>query len=49
MAAGALILKEAGGHLYDFKGGNNWLYGRQILGSNPYISEEILKIIKEKF
>ncbi len=49
VAAGALILKEAGGHLYDFKGGNNWLYGRQILGSNPYISEEILKIIKEKF
>jgi myo-inositol-1(or 4)-monophosphatase len=44
-----LILQEAGGKLYDFKGGNNWLHGKQILGSNPYISEEILKIIKEKF
>lgn len=49
VAAGALILQEAGGKLYDFKGGNNWLHGRQILGSNPYISEDILKVIKEKF
>ena len=49
VAAGALILQEAGGKIYDFKGGNNWLHGRQILGSNPVISEEILKIIKEEF
>jgi myo-inositol-1(or 4)-monophosphatase len=49
VAAGALILQEAGGKIYDFKGGNNWLHGRQILGSNPAISEEILKIIKEEF
>lgn len=49
VAAGALILQEAGGKIYDFKGGKNWLHGKQILGSNPYISEEILKTIKEKF
>ena len=49
VAAGALILQEAGGKIYDFKGGNNWLHGRQILGSNPNISEAILKIIKEEF
>lgn len=49
VAAGAIILQEAGGKIYDFKGGNNWLFGRQILGSNPYISDEILKIIKDKF
>lgn len=49
VAAGALILQEAGGKIYDFQGGNNWLYGRQILGSNPQISAEILKLIKENF
>lgn len=49
VAAGALILQEAGGKIYDFKGENNWLHGRQILGSNPFISAEILKIIKEEF
>jgi len=49
VAAGALILQEAGGEIYDFKGENNWLHGRQILGSNPNISIEILKIIKDEF
>lgn len=49
VAAGALILQEAGGKIYDFKGKNNWLHGRQIVGSNPYISDEILQIIKEEF
>ena len=49
VAAGALILQEAGGIVTDFKGCENWLHGKQILGSNPYISDEILKTMKEKF
>jgi myo-inositol-1(or 4)-monophosphatase len=49
VAAGALILQEAGGEIYDFKGENNWLHGRQILGSNPTISAAVLQIIKEEF
>lgn len=49
VAAGALILQEAGGKIYDFKGGNNWLHGRQILGSNPTISKAVLQVIKEEF
>lgn len=49
VAAGALILKEAGGEIYDFSGGDNWLHGRQILGSNPNISNAVLQIIKEEF
>ena len=49
VAAGALILQEAGGIVTDFKGERNWLHGKQILGSNPYISDEILKTMNEKF
>ena len=49
VAAGALILKEAGGIVSDFNGGNNWLHGRQLLGSNPHISEAILKVIQKHF
>jgi myo-inositol-1(or 4)-monophosphatase len=49
VAAGAFILKEAGGEIYDFSGGDNWLHGRQILGSNPNISNAVLQIIKEEF
>ena len=49
VAAGALILKEAGGEISDFKGGDNWLYGRQIVGSNPGIADEIAQIIQKYF
>lgn len=49
VAAGALILQEAGGVVTDFNGGDNWLHGRQILGSNAHISAEILKVIKDRF
>ena len=49
VAAGALILQEAGGIVTDFKGGENWLHGKQILGSNASISTEMLKVIKDRF
>ena len=34
VAAGIIILKEAGGQVCDFKGGNNYLYGRELIASN---------------
>ena len=40
VAAGALIVKEAGGTICDFKGGQNWLFGKEIIGSNTKIAEE---------
>jgi len=49
VAAGALILKEAGGEIYDFSGGENWLHGRQIIGSNPHISAQILELVRKHF
>ena len=49
VAAGALILQEAGGKITDFEGGTNWLYGKQILGSNQQIFEEIFDKIKRNF
>lgn len=49
VAAGALILKEAGGEIYDFSGGDNWLYGRQIVGANPKIAVQILQLVKKYF
>ena len=49
VAAGALILQEAGGVVTDFEGGANWLHGRQILGSNAHISAAMMKVIKGKF
>jgi myo-inositol-1(or 4)-monophosphatase len=46
VAAGSLIVKEAGGKISDFKGGNNYLYGGEILSSNGLIHQEMLGIIQ---
>lgn len=34
VAAGALLVKEAGGIVTDFKGGNEYLFGREIIATN---------------
>ncbi len=49
VAAGALILQEAGGQVHDFSGGHNWLYGKQIIGSNHLLTAEILQTVSAYF
>ncbi|PBQ31201.1 inositol monophosphatase [Sphingobacteriaceae bacterium] len=49
VAAGALIVKEAGGSVYDFSGGNNWLFGKEVSCSNKLLDEEFNTIIREFF
>lgn len=49
VAAGALIVKEAGGTIYDFSGGNNWLFGKEVACSNKFLDEEFNTIIWEFF
>lgn len=34
VAAGIIILQEAGGKVTDFKGGDNYLYGKELVASN---------------
>ncbi len=48
VAAGILIVKEAGGIVSDFKGGDNYLYGREILAGNR-AHKEMLEIIKRNW
>jgi myo-inositol-1(or 4)-monophosphatase len=45
VAAGVLLVKEAGGTVTDFSGGENFIYGREIIASNSALSADILKII----
>ena len=47
VAAGAMIIQEAGGKIADFQGGNNWLFGREIIASNDLIFEEFVKVVKK--
>ena len=47
VAAGALLVKEAGGMVSDYSGGNNYLFGREIIASNSLINGIVLDKIKE--
>lgn len=47
VAAGALIIREAGGIISDWKGGEDWIFGQRVIGGNPvihsFLKEEIAK------
>jgi len=47
VAAGALLIREAGGIVTDWKGGDNWLNGRRITAGNPQIHRWIQQVISE--
>ncbi|PRY89533.1 inositol monophosphatase family protein [Mongoliibacter ruber] len=47
VAAGVVILSEAGGSVSDFSGGNDFLFGREILASNSHIHPEFLTEIQK--
>ena len=43
VAAGALIVQEAGGQVSDWEGGNNWLNGQQIIAANSNLKKYLLQ------
>jgi myo-inositol-1(or 4)-monophosphatase len=47
VAAGAVIVKEAGGVVTDYKGGENYLFGKEIVAGNGLINEVILGQLKK--
>src|SRR6218665_3992735 len=49
VAAGALIVTEAGGTVNDFSGGTNWLFGREIACTNGLLKEEFNTLIRKHF
>jgi myo-inositol-1(or 4)-monophosphatase len=49
VAAGILIVKQAGGKVTDFKGGDNFLFGRELCVSNTHTHQEMLKIISDRW
>jgi len=49
VAAGAFIVQQAGGTVSDFKGGNNFIHGGEIICGNPVIHDEIIEVVKKFF
>lgn len=43
VAAGAILIQEAGGRVTDTEGGQSWLFGKRIIGSNGHIHEALKK------
>ena len=49
MAAGVILIQEAGGQVSDFTGGDDYLFGKHIIVGNPAIFKAISEVLQEKF
>lgn len=49
VAAGALIVKEAGGTVTDFIGEENWLFGKEMVATNKKLQIEFGALVKNNF
>lgn len=46
IAAGVILVQEAGGTITDFKGGNDFLFGRELVAGGA-VQPEVLKVIQK--
>ncbi len=49
IAAGMVLVREAGGQVFDFKGTNDCFTRREIIATNGRISSELLDVIRKEF
>lgn len=49
MAAGVLFVREAGGRVTDFAGGESTIYKKQVLASNGLIHEAMVQVLRKGF
>ncbi|HAN76351.1 MAG TPA: inositol monophosphatase [Bacteroidales bacterium] len=47
VAAGAFILQQAGGTVSDFSGGQNWLFGQEIVAANANVFNEFQAVVSK--
>lgn len=47
VAAGALILQQAGGRVCDFQGGGNYIFGEEIIATNKNYYQEFFSIVNK--
>ena len=47
VAAGKLLVEEAGGSVTDFRGGTPDIYGQEILTSNGRIHGEMIRVLQK--
>jgi len=47
VAAGILLVQEAGGLISDFKRGSDYLFGKEIIACNPHVMEEMQTLVEQ--
>lgn len=47
VAAGSLLVQEAGGMVSDFQGGDDYIYGRQMIASNGLLHQPMLHLMQD--
>ena len=45
IAAGIVIVREAGGYVTDFKGGNDFIKNKSIIAANSKINKEMIEVL----
>lgn len=45
VAAGVLLVKEAGGAVIDFQGGQDFIFGKEILAASDTIKDELFRLV----
>lgn len=49
VAGGAFIVQEAGGVVSDFQGGDNYLFGQELIAAGKNLYPEVLNVVKAEF
>ena len=49
VAAGSLIVRQAGGQVTDFDGGQDYLFGESLVASNSHVHQEMKQVIAQYF
>ncbi len=47
VAAGAFIVQQAGGKVSDFSGGNNYIFGKEIVACNDLVFNDFSDVVKQ--
>ncbi len=47
VVGGAFILQQAGGRVSDFSGGDNYIYGKELVAANALIFDEFLEVVQK--
>ncbi len=49
VAAGTILVKNAGGIVTDFNSGDNYIFGRELIATNSKITKEFMDVFRKQF